>query len=338
MKKNITRFTALSLSLVMLLGLTACGGEKEPSADVETPPAVETPANNDDLPPRWNIDTEGGGTETPEPTPEPTPDPRILGYDFPNRGKRDAGTVNAPKDYVVTLHGGAEISLQDDVETQCIKLDGFGKIVEAPSSIYVKESGGSGAVMEVPCSASLSWADMEASVRKLLELRDDVTFEIEGMIPTEGEPMLSNICPPQTVSSVMRAFDEYSHDLRFYDANGNINLDLYNPTENDLPLNQCPVARVGLTDKEGELEMHAADVYELLGEPACVTVSWDSTSKQIKNVYYYWAGDGFYFRYGYNKYVLDDLGALEFFVDSPIVIGSSNWLMAPETAAVLRGE
>lgn len=336
MKKNITRFTALSLSLVMLLGLTACGGEKEPSADVETPPAVETPANNDNLPPRWNIDTEGGGTETPEPTPEPTPDPRILGYDFPNRGKRDDGTVNAPKDYVVTLHGGAEISLQDDVETQCIKLDGFGKTVEAPSSIYVEESV-AGAI-EVPCSTSLSWADMEASVRKLLELRDDVTFEIEGMIPIEGDLIPSNICPPQTVSPVIQAFDEYSHDLIFCDVNGNITLHLYNPTENDLPLNQCLVARAGLTDKEGRSSMHAADVYELLGEPACVTVSWDSTSKQIKNVYYYWAGDGFYFRYDYNKYVWDGLGNLQFFVDSPIVIGPSNRLMAPETAAVLRGE
>lgn len=338
MKKSVVRFAALSLALALLLGLTACGGEKKPSADVETPPAVETPVNDDDLPPRWNIDTEDGGTETPDPTsepiPEPTPDLSTLNFDFPNAGKWDDGTANAPKEYVVTLHGGVNLTLQDDVETQCIKLDGFGKTVEAPSSIYVEVSGVG--VIEVPCSASLSWADMEAGIHKLLELRDDVTFEVEGTVPSTGAVMTSNICPPQIVSPIWRAFDKYSHDLRFYGAGvSTTNLYLYNPTENNLPLNQCPVATVGLANKEGGTRMHAADVYELLGEPACVTVSWDSISKEITNVYYYWTGDGFYFRY---SHIMDDLGALQFFVDSPIVIGSSESPMAPETAAVLRGE
>lgn len=331
MKKSVARFTALSLSLVMLLGLTACGGEKKPSADVETPPAVETPANDDDLPPRWNIDTEDGGTETPE----PTPDLSILNFDFPNAGKQDDGTVNAPKEYVVTLHGGVELTLQDDVETQCVKLAGFGKTVDTPSSISMELDPVDSLLMEIPFSTSLTWADIEAGLRQAYGLREDVTFQI----------MYDDACPPQTVLPLEPGSicDNYNHQPL-------LSISLYNPIEEELPFVECQVSSVIIHGINGEVygdasgSIPAADVYALLGEPAFARVRWDSGNKWAETVSYYWAGDGFYVQYNvdfrnyyYNRtaHYGGPTGLLTYIIDDPLVVET---IMGSEAAALLRGE
>lgn len=324
MKKNITRFTALSLSLVLLLGLTACGGgKKDPSADV---PAT-TPVGEDALPPRWNID-EGNA----EPGEFSEPDPLLLNFDFPNAGKYDGnrGTVNALK-YIVTLHDGVEVELNEDVETQCIKLEGFGKASSAAGNAYYPLD--EEHIVEVPFD-SLTWDSLEPYLRQAWELKDDAVFQVTA----NGDNGPVYDCAPQKIERVSIS-ENYGHKTPY-----SAGLYVYNPTEGKLPCTQCKIAAINTMTSLSDEGVHgrksyATDVYALLGEPAFATVSWSGLyDRSLTGVYYYWVCDGFYARYEvfYETHKHGGTyGQLQFFVDDPAVMEE---FMDATAIATLRGE
>lgn len=322
-KKRSTRFRTALAALFLMLALSACGGSGAPSAPPASTLPAEDPAANSAAPP----EEQPADTEASEPEQTSDTDELLLGFDFPNSGVQDDGTNSVPT-YTVTLHGGAELELQKGMETQILKLDGFGRVSDSTGVVAIPNVEG---LLEVTFDANLSADDITATFRKALDLRDDTVVELYSA-------RSGDVVYPGEFASVEGMDPEYGHMI------AGASITVYNGTAEDLPLAEAPVVSTLFVttphdDSRGMDMSPAADVYARFGEPACVRVSWDDSSSTLKSVDYYWKCSGFYVQYSAMYFANggsdhgSDSGVLRCFLDDPAVVEH----YMPDAAAFMVG-
>lgn len=319
---------ALAVAVAIALTLAACGGKDDTKQDVPSDPSQIMPADENlpDGPP--DADEPAESTEPEEPEQGQKEDSLVLNFDFPNWGKHDDGSNNAPE-FIVTLHGGVAVEMPAESGNQFIKLAGFGQTSNANTAYIFAYSGGEPISFEIPFSSSLSWADFESAYRQALDLRDDVSLRVSGM--STGD----EICYPEEFDAII-VEDDYGNMFEGISA--------YNPTENETPFTECPISAVRSMASASEIEnggrASAENVYSLLGEPSCACVEWDNNMDVVKSVRYYWACNGFYARYAVDVDHFrsgshgSTAGELRYFVDTPVVVQH----YIADAAAFMAGE
>lgn len=310
------RLFTLTVAFTIALTLAACGNKDDAWQNVPSEPS-ETMPTEDNLP---SGSEDGTDTEEPMETAESESEqeqeqkeaPLVLNYDFPDYGKDDDGSNNAPE-FVVTLHGGVEVERPAESGNQFIKLEGFGK-VEDVNTAYICLYGTDGISFEVPFNSSLSWADLEPAYRQALDLRDDVAIQVKGM--ASG---METCYPGQfDVIDELRVMDVF-----YYTEEG---IYVYNPTENEIPYTECSISAVRSMASASDIENYgstsAENVYSLLGEPSCACIRWNNERDDVVSVRYYWVCNGFYAEYTVNAEGShgSTTGELWYYADTPVAV------------------